>query len=343
MADKVIKIESDILFRPKQASISSQNITKTFGRIEDHVDVHIYDLRNNLLHSIINYTDYDFSNKNTPRSSTLNPTNVEPEIIEGLPGAGEKDFDSPGPNNAKEGYWINTGQEKIWVSNIPLSSDKNTGTTDEISIDPESILKIAGYTTGKYLVKVNLKRKKIFNTDGLPFAIKEISPNRREIRTVTPKIPNNTLNAAVSTFISEIESSVYFKDFHLSFGNDINILGINILLNKNTSKHEVLFKTLDPLPSFITNQSNFSICEYIIDPIKYTIDLGYPATEDNTILLRGPNTKIDVRLHNSIPSKYKNYNQILEYSVSSSYYNLINKLENHEVPEIDYDFIPPVS
>ncbi len=343
MADKVIKIESDILFSPKQGSISSQNITKTFGRNEDHVDVHIYDLKNNLLQSIINCTDYSFTNQNTPPSSTLNPTNVEPEIIEGLPGAGEKDYDSPGPNMAKDGYWVNTGQEKIWVSNIPLSSDKNIGTTDEMSIDPESILKKSGYTTGKYIVKISLKRKKIFNTEGFPFSIKEISSNRKEIRTVTPKIPNNTLNAAVGSFISEIESSVYFKDFHLSFGQDINILGINILLNKNASKYEVLFKLLNPLPNFITNQSNFTICEYIIDPVKYTIDLGYPATEDNTIPLRGPNTKIDIRLHNSIPSKLKNYNQILEYGVSSSYYNLINKLENHEIPEVDYDFIPPVS
>ena len=71
--------------------------------------------------------------------------------------------------------------------------------------------------------------------------------------------------------------------------------------------------------------------------------MGFPEVGDDTIPLRGPNTKIDVRLNNSIPSKLKNYNQILEYGVSSSYYHLLNKLENQEIPEVDYDYIPPVS
>ena len=343
MASKIINIEKDILFNPKQGSIDSQNISKTFGRGEDHIEVHIYDLKNNLLQSILNYDGYTFSNPFTPPSTPLSPTDVEPLMIEGLEGAGERDHITPGPNEAKSGYWFNTGQEKIWISNIPLSANTDLKLSNEINLDPESILKKQGYTTGKYKVKVNIKRKKIFNTNGSPFNIKEISPNRREIRVTTPKIPNNTLSAGVGAFISEIESSIYFKDFHLSFGEDINILGINILLNKNTSKYEVFIKTLDPLPTFISNQNSFSICEYIVDPVKYTVDLGYPETEDNSIPLRGPNTKIDIRLHNSIPSKLKNHNQILEYGVSSSYYHLINKLENEEIPEVDYDFIPMVS
>ena len=343
MASKIIDIEKDVLFSPKQGSITSQNISKTFGRGEDHVEVHIYDLKNNLLQSILNYDGYILSNPNTPPSTNFSPTNIEPPKIEGLEGAGKKDFITPGPNEAKSGYWFNTGQEKIWVSSIPMNSDTDSKLTTSLSIDPESILKKLGYTTGKYKVKVNIKRKKVFNTQGSSFSIKEISPNRREIRTVTPTIPNNTLSAGVGAFISEIESSVYFKDFYLSFGEDINILGINILLNKNTSKYEVFIKTLDPLPSFISTQNSFSICEYIVDPVKYTVDLGFPENEDDTILLRGPNTKIDIRLHNSIPSKLKNYNQILEYGVTSSYYHLVNKLENQEVPEIDYDYISPVS
>ena len=64
---------------------------------------------------------------------------------------------------------------------------------------------------------------------------------------------------------------------------------------------------------------------------------------DVSIPLRGPNTKIDVRLHNSIPSKLKNYNQVLEYSSTSSYNRLLNKLENTIVPQVDYDYIRPVT
>ena len=51
-----------------------------------------------------------------------------------------------------------------------------------------------------------------------------------------PQIPNNTLSAAVSAFISELESSIYFKEFHLSFGEDVNLLGINIDIDFNFSQ-----------------------------------------------------------------------------------------------------------
>ena len=48
--------------------------------------------------------------------------------------------------------------------------------------------------------------------------------------------------------------------------------------------------------------------------------------------LQGPNFKIDVRINNSIPSSYKNYNELLEYSLTSSYQHLLNQLENKEIP-----------
>ena len=335
-------------FTPEGGSISTKNITKTFGRPEDHIDICIYDLMDNLLLSESNISDYFIETNNTPPSSTLFPTNIEPPIIESqtgerLPGAGKKDYNTPGPNQATEGYWFNTGTEKIWVSDIPMQTQGVQGLTSEISVDPSKILKDRGYTSGKFKVIFYIKRNKIFNVNGNPFSIKEISPNRREIRTVTPQIPNNSLSSAVGAFISEIESSVYFKDFYLSFGEDINFLGINILVNKNTSTYETLFKTLDPLPSFVTTQSNFKVCEYIINPISYTVDLGDPILVENTILLRGPNTKIDIRVHNSIPSSLKNFNQVLEYSTTSSYNQLLNKLEKPQIPQLDYDYIRPIS
>jgi len=59
--------------------------------------------------------------------------------------------------------------------------------------------------------------------------------------------------------------------------------------------------------------------------------------------LQGPNFKIDIRLNNSVPSEFKNLNQLLDYSITSSYEHLLSKLENREVPNIVYDYIRPVS
>ena len=342
--EKILKISNPSSFEPNETSISTKNIIKSFGRPEDHIELYIYDLQDNLLQSDSLFKDYYIPDNPAP-STPLNPTNIEPEIVNpAIKGAGEKDYDSPGPNNAKEGYWFNTGAEKIWVSTLPSQAQGALeGLSSEISLDPIKALKDRGYATGKYKVKFNINRKKIFNIYNNPFSIKEISTNRREIRTVTPSITNDTLSGAVGAFIAEIESSVYFKEFYLNFGEDINLVGINILLNKNTPKYEVLIKTLDPIPSFISTQTNFKICEYIVDPIIFTVDLGEPIIEDKVIPLRGPNTEIDIRTHNSIPSNLKNFNQVLDYSLSSSYDQLLNRLEKQEIPKVDYDYIRPVS
>ena len=247
--ENILNIKKNQSLVLKQSSVAQTNILKSFGKSGDRVELYVYDLRDNLIHVNTNFSDYSLESGAIPPSSPQYPTNVQPEVVRpDSPGAGETIPGSklPGPNQATDGYWFNTGKEKIWVSNVPMELQGTNGNlTTEIVVDPIQICKSIGYTTGKFKVKLLLKRDKIFNVKGNPFSIKEISSNRKEIRTITPKIPNNTLSAAVSAFISELESSVYFKEFYLSFGEDINILGINILLNKDTSKYEVLIKTLD--------------------------------------------------------------------------------------------------
>ena len=222
------------------------------------------------------------------------------------------------------------------------SGDKTSELFSQLELDPTEILNNRGYISGRYKLKLNVLRKKIFNIDE-GFTIKEISPSRKELRLISPNVDNELFNTAVRSFQSEIESAAYFKEFYLNFKKDVHILGVNMVLNHITNKSELLVKTLDPVPPSIKPQAPLSICEYIVDPQIIDIDLGQPIILDDTIDLRGPNWKIDTRTHSSIPSEYKNYNQILNYSLTSSYQRLLNQLENKEVPNIQYDYIRPVS
>ena len=212
----------------------------------------------------------------------------------------------------------------------------------ELNISPNNILEEKGFTSGKYKIILNIQRKKIFNVSANPFSLKEISNSRQELRVTTTK-PNSDLDPNARSFIGEIESSIFFKDFILNFGDDQNILGVNILLNTHPNKHELLIKLLEPLPSNINLRDTFSIREEITNPITFNIDLGEPQILDTSIPLQGPNFKIDVRSNNSIPSSFKSYDDVLEYNLTSSYQNLLSKLEENEVPEITYDYIRPVS
>ena len=264
-----------------QIDEAEKTIKRTFGRPEDVIEIHIYNLDDTLISSIYNFTDYTF-----------------PE-----------------------------GQE----------------TSSELIIDFEKALNEAGFVSGKYKVKLNLHRNKVFNTEEYPFFLKEISPSRTELKITTPDIPNKTLDSAVNSFISELGSSSYFKEFALNFSSDVIIPCVNILLNKEPISHEILIKTLDPLPSNVLKNETFKIIEEITDGTFIEIDLGEPEVEDDSIELLGPNFKIDTRLNNSKPSAYQNYDELLKYSITSSYDRLLNKLENHEIPNIEYDFIRAVS
>ena len=221
----------------------------------------------------------------------------------------------------------------------------------EIIVDPYKTLSSYGFNNGKYKIQLNVHRRKIIiGTDAVKgqflkdFKITEISPSRTEIR-ATSGLGNDGLEQAVSTFIRDLQSSVFFKEFGLNFGDNKIPVGVNITLNKRKKQYEVLFKLYEPLPSDISTSRSFRVVENISSPISMEMDMGKPERRIKAYgeSLQGPNFKIDIRLNNSVPSEFKNFNQLLDYSVTSSYEHLLSKLENRDTPNIVYDYIRPIS
>jgi hypothetical protein len=210
-------------------------------------------------------------------------------------------------------------------------------------VDPELILTNRGYISGQYKLIFYPLKNKIFNSSEYPFSIKEVSTSRREIKTISPDISNQLFDSSVTSFILEIESAAYFKEFSLNFGGGVILPAINLLLNRDSLKYELILKTLDPLPTNLDRNSLFKVVEEITDPISINIDLGGQELIDDSINLMGPNFQIDTRQNNSIPSTFKTYNDILNYNVTSSYNHLLNKLENPDTLNVQYDYIRNVS
>ncbi len=230
--------------------------------------------------------------------------------------------------------------------NSPPEGIDSEGLISEISMDPTVELNKLGYISGKYKIKLNLLRRKILNSPNLLFSIKEISSSRNELKLRLNSSVNNTQTiSSIRNFINEVESNVFFKDFGLNFNKGTILTAINIALDERGTNPEILIKLLKPLPPTYSINDDLNIVEEIIDPIVLTINLGIQQEEDNSISLRGPNFKIDVKLNNSIPSTLKTYDSILNNSsvLSSSYNQLLNYLEKGEVPEIPYDYIRPIS
>ncbi len=234
-------------------------------------------------------------------------------------------------------------QSNQLLSSVSNFTNYTQPTPKEINMDPVQVLNTNGYLSGKYKLVFNIQRKKIFNTLSKIFTLKEISPSRTELRAIAGNINNSEFDNAVQGFINEIESSISFVDFILNFGQNQNIPGVNLILNQNPNKHEILIKLAQSLPNELSLNNNFNIITDISDSIIIDIDLGGIDFVDDSVNLKGPNFKIDVRLNNSVPSSYKNYDEILEYTLTSSYQNLLNQLEKKDIPNVVYDYIPPIS
>ena len=215
--------------------------------------------------------------------------------------------------------------------------------TNELDIDAETVLKSLGYATGKYKLHVNIQKRKIFNEVSPPFRIKEISADRTEIKLYSI-FGNTVLDSNSRKFISDIQTSPYFRDFTLKFSNNVNLLGINIEIDKTSDPNQffLLVKLFQPLPGNIVSNTSLHIVEDIVDPVEITYDLGFPPLIETGVPIKGPNFKIDTRLNSKIPKAYKSYDDILTTNTTSSYQKLLSKLDGYEIPEIDYSYIRPV-
>jgi hypothetical protein len=267
-------------------SVASRILERKFGRLEDYIELHIYNQKGTLLKSIENFTGY-----------------------------------SPNP--------------------VQSTTNASEDLVNSFNISPNEVLQDFGYNYGKFTLILNIQRHKIFNTFARLFTIKEISSDRTELRVISTKVTKDELRREIPYFVNRLHTSSFFKDFILNFGANKCVVGINATFKEQAA--ELFIKLYEPLESSIKKGTSFRIVDDLADPIELKIDLGEPEVLERDEFLRGPNFKIDTRLLNSVPSEYKTLDTALEYSLTSSYSHLLQQLENYETPNVQYDYIRPIT
>ena len=223
--------------------------------------------------------------------------------------------------NDKLLHTIEDYQDYEFPEGLDDVTDKLTNT---LFVDPTRTLTELGFNSGTYSVILNFQRKKFFNTFNNSFNIAAISPSRTEIKLSTEAASGKTLENQFNIFSDDMLTSIIYRDFLLSFGDNQSFIGINAALDKNNSKqYFILIKLFEPLTDNLKEGDSCRIAEEIINPVEFTIDLGAPERPDFTLPIRGPNFRIDTRLNNSIPSQWKVYDDFLEGVHSSSLHPLL--------------------
>tara|TARA_B100000497_G_scaffold18012_1_gene21319 strand:- start:61 stop:3339 length:3279 start_codon:yes stop_codon:yes gene_type:complete len=267
--------------RPEDlALLEGKPLERRFGREEDNVEVHVFDMNDKYLISLKNFTEYEI-----------------PDVIDDI-----------------KGYY------------------------NEITFNPDNILRKLGLNSGQYKIKVNFQRKKIQNSFSRIFFIDEISPSRTEIRAkLNPNIDSTPLIKGIQELVVELQGAddEYFKDFALNFGENVILTGVNIETQSQPTL-SLLIKLYEPIPNSINEKTKFRIIEELTNPIEYIVDLGAPEIEIETTELRGPNLRINTSLNSSMPSKYKSYNDVLRSGATSSLNNILNAVSQSAPISIDY-------
>lgn len=290
-------------------NVSTQVLDTKFGKPEDIIEAHVYDLTGELIESFLNI-------KNTP-GVIFDYSMAEMVVNQSNPPANESEPINTNPQPSLPPQYL----------------------FDTIELNPDSI--VEGFAYGEYNVNYNVLRPKMFldsNLAPLDFILKTISPSRTEIEIQNLNIGNSTLENAAINYITDLNSYQFFRDFIVNFKGDKLFTGLNIAINKTDPNNYTLYiKLYEPLPEDISEGSSLFVCDKLTNSVSIGVTLNPPPSErvDPSTPIAPPNFTIDVTKNLSVPTDYKTYDDLLLSENSSSYRRLLNKMGQVK-PAIDY-------
>lgn len=242
-------------------------------------------------------------------------------------------------------YHVYTKNGSLLYSNYNYTDYRVPGTlqgaantyTEELEFFPGNLVENLGFTYGTYNVQFNVYRKKIIDINQKVFFIKEISNDRKELRISSNDLSNLTIEEGVINFLYEIQSSPYFKDFLLNFGDNKIVNAVNIALDKNTDPYSILIKLYQPLPSEFDVKSSFWVVEELSEASVFEVNLTPQPIQVTTPFLRAANFDIEVDENSIKPSEYININDLLSNQSLGAYQELLNSLNKKGI-EINVDY-----
>jgi hypothetical protein len=242
-------------------------------------------------------------------------------------------------------YHVYTKNGSLLYSNYNYTDYKVPGTlqgaantyTEELEFFPGDVVESLGFTYGTYNVQFNVYRKKVVDINQKVFFIKEISNDRKELRISSNDLSNLTLEEGVINFLYEIQSSSYFKDFLLNFGDNKIINAVNIALDKNTDPYSILIKLYQPLPNEFDLKSSFWFVEELSEASVFEVNLAPQPVQVSTPFLRSANFDIEVDENSIKPSDYLNINELLSNQSLGAYQELLNEVNKKGI-QINVDY-----
>lgn len=264
-------------------------------------------------------------------------------------------------------YFVYDYNNNLLDSNYQLTSFTparldGSGNILEMNIYPEKDVLAAGYDNGIVKTVYNFIKYHLGSNQGNGFYISEISPSRTEIRLSTNNIaqfdisnfnPDDYLSTTelenykteISQFFNDFkaqltENNAYFDEFYLNLGDNLYLLGVNIVLeiDLNNKSMDLLVKLYEPLPTNIGLKSELYIVSKTNESVGYQFEFSSEVTiTDTTIKLAPANYNIDIKDQVGPTTVYKTYSDITSTSLSGSLAELMSNISQSS-PTLTVDY-----
>jgi hypothetical protein len=208
-----------------------------------------------------------------------------------------------------------------------------------IEIDPVSDLQALGYSSGEFKVQYNFFSNQVSDPSAGLF-LKEISADRTELRVGSTILTNEQIESGSLTLMNQMSGSSYFVDFLINFGNNVQVLAVNVALNKVETGYEILFKLYQPLPDNIQEKISLWVVEEKVNPYSFDINLDKLILPPPIPQLRGPNFGINIPNQNNVATSYQTYTSLINsvQNVSTSSYQQLLSLITSQSIDINVDY-----
>ena len=211
-------------------------------------------------------------------------------------------------------------------------------TVSTIQLDPEEILVTEGYSQGVYNTYFNFFNRQV-GSNLQQLYISEISSDRTELRLDSTSLTDVDIVEQVNSLIQQRETSAYFLDFYLNFGENQLVIANNIQLdNQDPTNPTVLIKLYEALPAQFNLNSTLWIVTQLEESIAYQVTFPpEPVIFTGTVPLSGPNFNLDIKDQVNNSTAALDYTTLTSTTLTSSQNQLRSLLEEKGLDiNIDY-------
>ena len=220
------------------------------------------------------------------------------------------------------------------------SNSSSLSSTDTIELDPTKNIFDSGFSSGILYALYNFINKELESSIENPYYISEISSDRTELKLKSNFIPNNNILNSYQELRQRLDSSEYFDELYINFGENQYFVGVNVYLDTSEEQYSILIKLYESLPSQYSIKDELYVVTKVGETQAYKVEfIEEDFRVDDIIYLKGPNTNLSIKDFINNSSGLKSLEELNITPSSGSKFNLQNYLNTKGISlEIDYSY-----